>query len=133
MHASSSASCGVRRRRHSAMCRIAATPTYDIPMRFVFLTGIWPPDVGGPATHGPDFAHFLRDRGHDVRVVTMADGEPSDLPVPVEAVARDRPFVVRYPQVAFAGLRLARTVDVVYATATYAAAAAAAGGARRPL
>ena len=25
-------------------------------MRIVFLTGIWPPDVGGPATHGPDFA-----------------------------------------------------------------------------
>ena len=27
-------------------------------MRVVFLTGIWPPDVGGPATHGPDFAAF---------------------------------------------------------------------------
>ncbi len=34
---------------------------------------------------------------------------------------------------ALAGLRLARTADVVYATATYAAAAAAATGARRPL
>lgn len=102
-------------------------------MRIVFLTGIWPPDVGGPATHGPDFARFLRDRGHDVRVVTMADGVPSELPVPVQAVARGRPFVVRYPQVALAGLRLARTADVLYATATYAAAAAAATGARRPL
>jgi glycosyltransferase involved in cell wall biosynthesis len=102
-------------------------------MRIVFLTGIWPPDVGGPATHGPDFARFLRDRGHDVHVVTMADGEPTDRPVPVTAVARGRPFVVRYPQVAIAGLKLARKADVVYATATYAAAAAAAGGARRPL
>jgi glycosyltransferase involved in cell wall biosynthesis len=102
-------------------------------MRIVFLTGIWPPDVGGPATHGPDFARFLRDRGHDVRVVTMADAEPTDRPVPVNAVARGNPFVVRYPQVALAGLRLARTSDVVYATATYAAAAAAASGARRPL
>ena len=102
-------------------------------MRVVFLTGIWPPDVGGPATHGPDFARFLRDRGHEVRVVTMADGEPTERPVPVEAVGRDRPFVVRYPQVALAGRRLAAGSDVVYATATYAAAAAASVAARRPL
>ena len=102
-------------------------------MRIVFLTGIWPPDIGGPATHGPDFARFLRDRGHDVRVVTMGDSEPTELPVPVESVARGRPFVIRYPQVALVGLRLARTTDVLYATATYAAAAAAAIGARRPL
>jgi glycosyltransferase involved in cell wall biosynthesis len=102
-------------------------------MRIVFLTGIWPPDVGGPATHGPDFARFLRDRGHEVHVVTMADAEPTDRPVPVTAVARGRPFVVRYPEVAARSLRLARNADVVYATATYAAAGAAAVGARRPL
>jgi glycosyltransferase involved in cell wall biosynthesis len=102
-------------------------------MRVVFLTGIWPPDVGGPATHGPDFARFLRERGHDVRVVTMADGEPSERPVPVTAVARGRPFVVRYPAVALAGARLARGADVVYASATYAAAATAAAAARKPL
>lgn len=100
-------------------------------MRIVFLTGIWPPDVGGPATHGPDFAAFLRDRGHDVRVVTMGDSEPTERPVPVSSIGRGRPFVVRYPQVAATGFRLARDADVVYATATYAAAAAA--SARRPL
>jgi glycosyltransferase involved in cell wall biosynthesis len=102
-------------------------------MRVVFLTGIWPPDIGGPATHGPDFASFLRDRGHEVQVVTMADREPTERPVPVEWVSRGRPFVVRYPHVAVAGYRLARRADVVYATATYAAAAAAATAARRPL
>src|SRR5882724_6291687 len=102
-------------------------------MRVVFLTGIWPPDIGGPATHGPDFAAFLRDRGHQVNVVTMGDEEPTERPVPVQWVKRDRPFVVRYPQVAVAGYRLARQADVVYATATYAAASAAAAAARRPL
>lgn len=100
-------------------------------MRVAFLTGIWPPDIGGPATHGPDFAAFLRDRGHSVHVVTMGDSEPSERPVPVESIARGRPFVVRYPLVAATGFRLARRADVVYATATYAAAAAAAVG--RPL
>jgi glycosyltransferase involved in cell wall biosynthesis len=102
-------------------------------MKIVFLTGIWPPDVGGPATHGPDFASFLRDRGHEVRVVTMADDDVSERPVPVDVVSRRRPFVVRYPHVAVAGFRGARHADVVYATATYAAAAAASTAARTPL
>jgi glycosyltransferase involved in cell wall biosynthesis len=97
-------------------------------MKIIFLTGIWPPDVGGPATHGPDFAAFLRDRGHSVRVVTMGDAEPTERPVPVDWVTRERPFVVRYPLVAAKGFRLARHADVVYATATYAAAAAASMG-----
>jgi glycosyltransferase involved in cell wall biosynthesis len=100
-------------------------------MRVVFLTGIWPPDLGGPATHGPDFAAFLRDRGHSVHVVTMGDSEPTERPVPVESVSRSRPFPVRYPAVAVKGFRLARHADVVYATATYAASAVAA--LRRPL
>jgi glycosyltransferase involved in cell wall biosynthesis len=94
-------------------------------MRVVFLTGIWPPDVGGPATHGPDFAAFLRDRGHEIQVVTMGDEKPTERPVPVTSVARGRPFVVRYPLVALTALRFAHRADIVYATATYAAAAAA--------
>jgi glycosyltransferase involved in cell wall biosynthesis len=102
-------------------------------MRIVFLTGIWPPDVGGPATHGPDFARFLRDRGHTVRVVTMADGAVTDRPVPVEAVSRSLPFPARYSLVAARGALAARRADVIYATATYAAAAAASVAARRPL
>jgi len=33
-------------------------------MRIAFLTGMWPHDVDGPATHGSDFARFLVERGH---------------------------------------------------------------------
>jgi glycosyltransferase involved in cell wall biosynthesis len=51
--------------------------------------------------------------------------------VPVTSISRGRPFVVRYPHVTLEGLRLARRADVVYATATYAAAAVASVG--RPL
>ena len=102
-------------------------------MRIAFLTGIWPPDVGGPATHGPDFARFLVGRGHEVRVVTMGDGEPTERPCEIEVVSRRLPFPLRYGQVAVRGARAARSSDVVYATATYAAAAAAAAAAGRPL
>ena len=102
-------------------------------MQTVFLTGIWPPDVGGPATHGPDFAEFLVGRGHAVRVVTMGDDELSVRPCPVEVVSRARAFPVRYAEVALRGARAARRADVVYATATYAAASFASVVAHRPL
>ena len=102
-------------------------------MRIVLLSGIWPPDVGGPATHGPDLARFLCERGHAVRVVTMGDGPPTELPCPVETVLRSHTFPIRYGLVAAKGTRAARSADLVYASATYAAAAAAATLARRPL
>jgi glycosyltransferase involved in cell wall biosynthesis len=102
-------------------------------MRIAFLTGIWPPDVGGPATHGPDFSRFLVGRGHDVHVVTMGDGAVTERPCEVTVVRRSRPFPVRYGEVALRGAVAARNADVVYASATYAAAAAAALLARRPL
>ena len=71
-------------------------------MRIAFLTGIWPPDVGGPATHGPDFSRFLVGRGHEVHVVTMGDGEPTERPCEVEVVSRRLPFPLRYGAVALA-------------------------------
>ena len=102
-------------------------------MRLTFLTGIWPPDVGGPATHGPEFARFLVSRGHTVVVVTMGDGKPTVRPCEVIVVRRSAPFPVRYSRVTAIAARRARHADILYATATYAAAAAASVVARRPL
>jgi glycosyltransferase involved in cell wall biosynthesis len=102
-------------------------------MRIVFLTGIWPPDVGGPATHGPEFARFLVERGHEVTVVTMGDGEPTLRPCEVIVVSRAQRFPVRYGRLAAIAAQRARGADVVYATATYAAASFASSVARTPL
>jgi glycosyltransferase involved in cell wall biosynthesis len=102
-------------------------------MRVTLLPGIWPPDVGGPATHGPELARFLVARGDSVRVVTMASAPPTETPCEVVMVDRGRPFPVRYGLLAARAGRSARASDVVYASATYAAAAVAAASARRPL
>jgi len=102
-------------------------------MRIVFLTGIWPPDVGGPATHGPEFARFLVEQGHDVTVITMGDGEPAVRPCEVVVVSRAGRFPVRYGRLAAIAARRARHADVVYATATYAAASFASSVSRTPL
>ena len=55
-------------------------------MKVLVVSGIWPPDVGGPASHAPDVAEFLRSRGHEVEVVTTADVPPPERPYPVRAV-----------------------------------------------
>ena len=41
-------------------------------MRVLIVSGIWPPDVGGPASHAPEVAEFLLGRGHSVEVVTTS-------------------------------------------------------------
>jgi glycosyltransferase involved in cell wall biosynthesis len=102
-------------------------------MRILLLPGIWPPDVGGPATHGPDVARFLVARGHSVEVVTMADAAPTERPCPVRTVSRRYPFPVRYSLLAARGATRGHRADVIYASATYAAAAAASTASRRPL
>lgn len=101
-------------------------------VRIAFLTGIWPPDVGGPATHGPDFSRYLVARGHSVRVVTMGDGEPAERPCRIDVVSRRLPFPLRYGLVALRGALAARRADVLYASATLGASAAASVLARRP-
>ena len=102
-------------------------------MRITVLPGIWPPDVGGPATHAPELARFLIGRGHAVQVVTMASAPPTERPCPVQTIDRGRPFPLRYGELALRAISAARATDVVYASATYAAAAAASLGSRRPL
>jgi glycosyltransferase involved in cell wall biosynthesis len=43
-------------------------------MNILLTTGIFPPDVGGPATYVPQVATALAERGHLVNVVTLSDG-----------------------------------------------------------
>ena len=42
-------------------------------MKILITTGIFPPDVGGPATYSQLLATQLAKRGHEVRVVAYAD------------------------------------------------------------
>ena len=102
-------------------------------MKVVVVSGIWPPDVGGPATHGPAVADALVAAGHDVEVVTTAAAEPAPRAYPVRWVPRARPAPFRHVAVARAILRAARNADRVYATTMVRRAALGATLARRPL
>jgi len=57
----------------------------------LIVSGIWPPDVGGPASHAPQVAHFLQGRGHGVAIVTTATARPAPEPFPVYWISRSLP------------------------------------------
>jgi glycosyltransferase involved in cell wall biosynthesis len=42
-------------------------------MRILIATGIFPPDIGGPATYVPQMAAAFAERGHQITVLTLSD------------------------------------------------------------
>ncbi len=102
-------------------------------MRVVVVSGIWPPDVGGPASHAPALADALLEAGHLVEVVTTADEAPAPRPYPVQWVSRGRPAPFRHLSVVRAVASAARRSDRVYATTMVRRSALGASLARRPL
>jgi glycosyltransferase involved in cell wall biosynthesis len=101
-------------------------------VKVLIVSGIWPPDVGGPASHAPDVAAFLQARGHDVEVVTTAEAPPAPRPYPVRAVRRSHPRGVRHYRGAALVHHRARENDVVYTTGMFGRSALGASVARKP-
>ena len=107
-------------------------------MRVALVTGIFPPDIGGPATYVPAIARALAERGHDVRVVTTS--EPADITSAdadhgfgVVRIDRRTTIPRRTLRVTAAVARAAQNADVVYANGMFLEAALGARLARRPL
>ena len=85
-------------------------------MRVLVVTGMWPPDVGGPASHAPEVCEYLLAHGHRVEAVTMASRPPATEAYPVHWASRRTPLVVRHVAAARLIRRLAARADVVYTT-----------------
>ncbi len=102
-------------------------------MKVLIVSGIWPPDVGGPASHAPELADFLLGRGHSVEVVTTAAAQPAKQPYEVRWVDRATPAGVRHARVAAWIRERATHADVVYATSMLGRAVLGSSLARRPV
>ena len=103
-------------------------------MRITFVSNIFPPTVGGPATHIYNLALTLHNRGHDVRAVVCPD-DPEGLvrpPFPIVRVSWDTPVPLRYALVWWHTLRAALQSDVVYINGIEAPSTLAALLAGRP-
>jgi len=101
-------------------------------VKVLIVSGIWPPDVGGPASHAPDVADFLTARGHEVVVVTTADSPPVQRAYPVLAVPRRHRVGVRHYRGAALVHHRARHADVVYTTGMFGRSALGSSLARTP-
>jgi glycosyltransferase involved in cell wall biosynthesis len=101
-------------------------------VRIVVVSGIWPPDVGGPASHAPEVADFLHARGHHVEVVTTAWAPPEQRAYRVSAVPRSLRPGVRHVRGASLVHHRAREADAVYTTGMFGRSFAGATAARRP-
>jgi len=83
-------------------------------VKVVVASGIWPPDVGGPATHSPELAGYLASRGHEVVVLTTASAAPELVSYPVRWISRSHPPGLRHAEYALRLAALTRRADVLY-------------------
>lgn len=82
-------------------------------MKILFATGIYPPDIGGPASYVSRLTADLPRRGIDVSVVTYGAG-PTESRFRVRRVSRKLPLPARYGRYLFAVSHEARECDAVY-------------------
>jgi glycosyltransferase involved in cell wall biosynthesis len=101
-------------------------------VKVLIVSGIWPPDVGGPASHAPEVAVFLRGRGHEVEVVTTADRRPAPEEYKVHWLDRATPIGLRHVATAVLIRKCAALSDVIYTTGMFGRSAAGGSLARTP-
>jgi glycosyltransferase involved in cell wall biosynthesis len=105
-------------------------------MKVLVVTGIFPPDIGGPATYVPRIADLLTARGHDVHVVATAervDPLRRQRAAWEVALVPRRPVLVRAARLVATIAKRAASADVVYAAGMHLESAIGAAIARRPL
>jgi len=89
-----------------------------LSIKVLLVTGIFPPDHGGPASYVPTMASALCEVGHTVvGVVTLSDGKQIDdsvYPFSVYRIERRRSKWLRWLETISLIRRLAAGADVVY-------------------
>ncbi|GBC84991.1 N-acetyl-alpha-D-glucosaminyl L-malate synthase [bacterium HR11] len=86
-------------------------------MKILVVTGIFPPDIGGPATYVPQIARALAARGHAITVLTLSDQVDHDddsYPFEVVRLPRRLPKPWRWALTVVTILRLGRRADVLF-------------------
>ncbi|MGD0173086.1 MAG: glycosyltransferase family 4 protein [Anaerolineales bacterium] len=104
-------------------------------LRIVLPAGIFPPDIGGPASYVPRIAEALVARGHSLEVVALADDPNAGgvFPFPVRRIRRRMPRIPRMIETIQSICGLAGAADLIYANGLFIEAAIAAGLAGKPL
>jgi glycosyltransferase involved in cell wall biosynthesis len=105
-------------------------------LRVVVTSGIFPPDVGGPATYVPRVARSLSAEGSEVVVVTTTSGRGARSPedgVDVYRISRGHPAPLRLAEMSWRVAQLGGNADVIYANGAFLEAVIGARLARKPI
>jgi glycosyltransferase involved in cell wall biosynthesis len=97
-------------------------------LRVLFVTAIYPPDIGGPATYVPEVAAAMGRHGMQVSVLTLADDPElhrASESVLVTAIRRGMWRPLRWLSTVLTIRRLGRQADVMYVNGLAAEAALA--------
>lgn len=104
-------------------------------MRTLIFSGIYPPDVGGPATFIPQLERYLSSQGREYHTITLADQLTSmwDSEDSLTFVSRSLPLTIRVMLVISEGLRRSRNTAVIFSNGLYEEAAIVSKLTNRPL
>jgi len=91
-------------------------------MKVLIATGLYPPDIGGPATMLGALAKALQKRGFEIRIVTYADtaGDNDEDDIRIYRVSRNQNRIFRHLRYFWLMWKLSSTwAEVIYVTDTY--------------
>ena len=86
-------------------------------MNILMITGIYPPDIGGPASYVPSIARALAERGHNLSVITLSDSirhDDSTQPFSVTRVLRSLPRPWRFIKTCITIIQHGKLSDVLF-------------------
>ena len=84
-------------------------------MKILITVGIYPPDIGGPASFVPKIAKMLTENKHDVTVICLSDNKVSDDEnFKVNRILRNQNLLLRWMQTIFTIIKNGRNVDCLF-------------------
>ena len=84
-------------------------------MKILITVGIYPPDIGGPASFVPKIAKLLADSNHEVTVICLSDKKLQDKEIySVNRIIRKQNLILRWTKTVLAIIKRGLKADVIF-------------------
>jgi len=86
-------------------------------MRVLVTVGIFPPDIGGPATFVPKIAKYFQDElNYEIEILTLSDNKNSNIndDFSVKRIDRNLPIIYRWLKTIFTIYKMGKNKDLIF-------------------
>ena len=85
-------------------------------MDILITVGIFPPDIGGPASFVPKIAKYLINKGHNVKIICLSDKEHLTYKddINVIRINRSSPIIFRWLKTIVKIYRVSKKSDLIF-------------------